>query len=195
MIKKSSGELLKGKWGMAIVVFLVYAIITSVLLRIAPLVFYLVSGAFLLGISIFSLSVVRNKNISIKQLFDGFSNFVTSFLASFFMTIFIFLWSMLLIIPGIIKSLSYSMTFFIIADNKKINYMDAITRSRKMMDGHKAELFGKYLYFLILGFLCIFTLGIGFLWLFPYIHVELALFYENIKTGSLKNRKRKNNKK
>lgn len=187
---KSATESLKGKWGLAIGVYVVYALITigvsfalsSVGLDIiGSIISLIIGGPFALGLVIFSLSIVRKKNSNFEQLFSGFNYFSKAFVANLLVNIFTLLWALLLIIPGIIKALAYSMTFYIIADNKNIDAIDAIDKSRKIMDGHKWELFGLWLWFLLLSILCIFTIGIGFLWLYPYIGVRMAIFYESIK--------------
>jgi uncharacterized membrane protein len=88
---------------------------------------------------------------------------------------------LLLIIPGIIAALSYSMTFFIIADDESIEPMEALKKSKKMMEGYKLKLFYLSIRFFGLALLCILTLGIGFLWLIPYTYVTMAKFYDDIK--------------
>ena len=84
------------------------------------------------------------------------------------------------LISAFVKSLSYSMTPFILYDNKEMG-TKAIDLSMKMMKGHKMELFILYLTFIGWGILCIFTLGIGYFWLVPYINASLAGFYEEVK--------------
>jgi uncharacterized membrane protein len=97
------------------------------------------------------------------------------------MVLFIVLWLLLLIIPGIIAAISYSMTFYILADDKSIKPMEAIDKSKKMMDGYKWKYFFLCLRFFGWALLCILTLGIGFLWLIPYINVSIAKFYDDVK--------------
>lgn len=92
-------------------------------------------------------------------------------------------WVIILIpalIPAFIKSLSYSMTPFILYDKKEMG-TKAIDLSMKMMKGHKMELFILYLTFIGWGILCIFTLFIGFFWLNAYMSASLAQFYEQVK--------------
>jgi len=97
------------------------------------------------------------------------------------MTLFILLWTLLLIVPGIIAAISYSMTFFILADDPSIGAEAAIEKSKRMMDGYKLKYFYLCLRYFLLILLCILTLGIGFLWLTPYMHVGFAKFYDDIK--------------
>jgi uncharacterized membrane protein len=100
--------------------------------------------------------------------------------ASLLQGLFLFLWSLLLIIPGIIKSLSYSQTFFLLRDHSEYTMFEAITESRKMMNGYKWKYFLLGLSFIGWGILCLFTLGIGFLWLVPYVSTAMATFYNQI---------------
>ena len=99
----------------------------------------------------------------------------------FLMNVFVFLWSLLLIIPGIVKMFSYAMTEFILEEHPELSANEAIDHSRAMMKGHKFDLFWLVLSFIGWGILCIFTLGIGFLWLIPYMQTSIAGFYEDVK--------------
>jgi uncharacterized membrane protein len=99
----------------------------------------------------------------------------------FLMGLFIALWTLLLIIPGIIKMFSYAMTPFILEENPDLTANEAIDRSRAMMKGHKFDLFWLFLSFIGWAILCVFTLGIGTLWLTPYMQTSVAAFYEDVK--------------
>ena len=99
----------------------------------------------------------------------------------FLMYLFIVLWSFLFIIPGIIKAFSYSMTPYILEENPELSANEAIDRSRAMMKGHKFDLFWLFLSFIGWFFLSLLTLGIGGLWLGPYMQTATAAFYEDVK--------------
>ena len=99
----------------------------------------------------------------------------------FLMHIFIFLWSLLFIIPGIIKMFSYAMTPYILEENPELSAGEAIDRSRAMMKGHKFDLFWLWLSFIGWLILSLLTLGIGGLWLGPYQQTAIAAFYEDVK--------------
>ena len=99
----------------------------------------------------------------------------------FLMYIFLFLWSLLLVIPGIIKTFSYAMTPFILEEHPELTANEAIDHSRAMMKGHKFDLFWLILSFIGWFILSIFTFGIGYLWLFPYMQTSIAGFYEDVK--------------
>lgn len=105
-------------------------------------------------------------------------------LGYFFMTLKIVLWTCLLIVPGIIMSFAYAMTPYILAENPELSAWDASTRSREMMKGHKFDFFYLCLSFIGWGILAVLTLGIGFIWLVPYIQTTVAAFYNDLKSES-----------
>lgn len=114
-----------------------------------------------------------------RNAFD--KNYLHKVLGMFLMTLFVALWSLLLIIPGLIKGYAYALTPFILEENPEMSAYDAIKYSEKMMMGHKWDLFILNLSFIGWFILCCFTFGIGFLWLAPYIQLAQCEFYEDIK--------------
>lgn len=117
----------------------------------------------------------------IGELFAGYSNYLRITGTMLLMGIYIILWSVLLIVPGIIKSLSYALTPFILKDEPHLSYNAAIERSMTLMRGNKCRLFLLYLSFIGWGILCLLTLGVGFLLLYPYMYMSFAKFYEDVK--------------
>lgn len=96
--------------------------------------------------------------------------------------IYVILWSLLLFIPGIIKGMAYSLSYFIVRDNPDIAVDDCIYLSRKLMKGHKWEMFLLQLGFVLLSVLVGgITLGIGLLWMIPYLYCAYARFYDRLK--------------
>ena len=164
--------------------YLIFLLISSVL-GFIPVIGsiggLIIAGPLMLGLAIFSLSISRNQEAKVTQIFEGFNQFERSLVAYLLMMLFTFLWSLLFIIPGIIAGISYSMIFFIIAEDSSISARDALKKSKKMMYGYKWKYFRLQLRFLGLGILCIFTLGIGFLWLVPYMQISMAKFYDDVK--------------
>lgn len=132
------------------------------------------------GYSYLFLSVSRGGEVDYGKMFDGYKDFKRIFLTMLLSNIYEFLWSLLLIIPGIVKGYSYSMTPYILADDKDIRYDAAIEKSMKMMQGHKWRLFLLDLSFIGWFILCLLSLGIGFFWLIPYIETSHAKFYEEL---------------
>ncbi|MHC4215736.1 MAG: DUF975 family protein, partial [Planctomycetota bacterium] len=173
---------LNGNWGSAIGATVVYSIIVIAIsfIPFGQLVSLVISGPLMLGFCMYFLSLSRDQNPDLSQLFKGFDRFGTAFCAYLLQAIFVFLWMLLLIIPGIIASLSYAMTYYIITDNESIGALDAITASKELMRGNKWKLFCLGLRFIGWSLLCILTLGIGYLWLTPYIATSFAKFYDDI---------------
>ena len=114
-----------------------------------------------------------------RNAFD--KNYLHKVLGMFLMTLFVALWSLLLIIPGLIKGYAYALTPFILEENPEMSAYDAIKYSEKIMMGHKWDLFILNLSFIGWFILCCFTFGIGFLWLVPYVQLAQCEFYEDIK--------------
>jgi uncharacterized membrane protein len=123
---------LRGEWGVAAATFLVYLVL-SFLPGAIPVIGwiggFLIAGPLMVGLHIFSLSIARSQVHAAGQLFEGFSSFSNGLVAYILATIFIMLWTLLLIVPGIMAAFSYSMTFFILADNRQLDGMEAIRRS------------------------------------------------------------------
>ena len=187
LLMKQAREVLDGKWGLAVGGCFLYMVVTAVVGApddIGPALCFLISGPMMLGLSVFALALARKHGASIHQLFVGFNDFVRNFVAYLLMALFRVLWAILLIVPGIIAALSYSQTFFILAEDKTIGARDALRKSKAMMEGHKKELFFLGLNFLGWFVLSILTLGVGLLWFVPYIQVTMALFYDKISGKS-----------
>ncbi|HYV91753.1 MAG TPA: DUF975 family protein [Chitinophagales bacterium] len=191
VLMKMARESLQGKWGLAIgttVLFILISVAMEIVAKFFPLSILLaliISGPLELGISIFFLALSRNQDARVEHLFKGFDNFFVASGAYILIAVFTLLWSLLLIIPGIIAALSYSMTFYILADDNSIRAMEAIDKSKEMMDGYKLKFFYLNLRFFGWALLCILTLGIGFLWLIPYVQVSVAKFYDDIKGNQM----------
>ncbi len=114
----------------------------------------------------------------VGELFAGYKDYWRVTGTHLLMYLYEILWSLLLVIPGIIKMLSYSMTGYVLRDNPELSFNSAIERSMWLMDGHKADMFVLYLSFIGWGILSVLTCGIGFLWLLPYMQMTMTKFYE-----------------
>ena len=173
---------LSGFWGRSVLAYLVYSIVLSAAAGLAGIGNLIVGGPMDLGLATYFLSLKRKKDAKIEDLFKGFSVFESSLILYIVRMVFILLWSLLFIIPGIVAALRYSMAIYILHDSPGITGMQALTRSKEMTDGFKGKLFGLYLSFIGWAILCVFTLGIGYLWLVPYMKASEASFYENLKS-------------
>ena len=176
---------LNGKWPRAIGTFLIAFLISlgvSLIPYAGQIIYFLVTAPLVVGISFFALKIARDQDPKTDDLFFSFNNnFGNAILANLLVGIFAFIGFILLIIPGIIVSLALSQTWFILAENPSMGSYEAIIKSKDMMKGYKWQYFKIGLRLLLLGLLCLLTLGIGFLWLIPYQYVVYAKFYEEVK--------------
>ncbi len=201
-IKQSAKDSLKGNWGNAVVAMLLfYAVILGLSILgsvlsfgnedkltigsgVASLLQVVIAGPLALGMSGFFLDFSNGNGKSPSAVFDGFKHFVNAFLVTLLISIFVLLWSILLVIPGIIALLAYSQVFFILAENPEMKPLDAIKKSKEMMKGHKGEFFILELSFIGWIFLVILTFGIGNLWFCPYLETTCANYYKKLKEES-----------
>ena len=144
---------------------------------------FIIGGTINLGYTQYLLDQHDRRELDFHVLFSQFHRFGVGFLQFFLRNLYIALWSLLFIIPGIVKTYSYAMTPYILADHPDMTANEAITASRQLMDGHKGELFWLRLTFIGWSILCVFTLGIGSLFLNPYVNAAEAAFYRQL-TGS-----------
>ena len=183
---------LTGNWKPAVLVTLVYILIVGAMEGAKSLSFLsiFVLGPLSYGYYVSFLNSKRTGEVvRIENLFDGFKDYARVFLTNLLQSIYIVLWTLLLIVPGIIKSISYSQTFFVLKDNPELKNNAAIERSMAMMEGHKmggvaiitAAIVLLSAASFITGVTSILTLGIGLLWVNPYIATATAHFYEYVK--------------
>lgn len=144
------------------------------------IVSFILGGTVELGYAKFLLKQYDRKELQFSDLFSQFERFGTGFAQKFLRTLYTVLWTMLFVIPGIVKSLSYAMTPFILNDHPEMTASEAIKASQKLMDGHKMDLFILGLTFIGWEILACLTMGIGFLFLNPYMNAAYAAFYRNI---------------
>ena len=134
------------------------------------------------GFAILMLAVFRGaEEVDLGVLFAGFQEYSRILTTKLLQAVYTFLWSLLLLIPGIIKHYSYAMTDYILKDEPELCNNAAIERSMAMMEGNKMKLFLLDLSFIGWAILCLFTFGIGFFFLQPYMQASHAAFYEDLK--------------
>lgn len=144
------------------------------------IVSFILGGTVELGYAKFLLKQYDRKQLQFSDLFSQFERFGTGFAQKFLRTLYTCLWALLLVIPGIVKGLSYAMTPFILEEHPEMTASEAIKASQKLMDGHKMDLFILGLTFIGWQILACLTMGIGFLFLNPYMNAAYAAFYRSI---------------
>ncbi|MBR4942897.1 MAG: DUF975 family protein [Clostridia bacterium] len=171
------------KWLMALLVCAFASVVETALNGfpvLGTIASFLVTGAFIYGEARIMISNAQNGNWRFESIFDGFKEgFAKTLLLHFLQCLFVFFWAFLFVIPAIVKSYAYSMAFYLQQEydgmSKEPN--DLITESRKMMDGHKWQLFCldfSFIGWYILGALCF---GVGVLFVRPYHSQARANFY------------------
>lgn len=190
---------LENKWGNFVAITFVYGLIIGItqvlsgdkdspaILHLIGLVLFILALPLTWGYQTLFLGAVRGGEATAKDMFEGynkelFSRVLTTTLLYY---VYVFLWSMLLLIPGCIKAYSYAMTPYILKDNPEMKNNAAIEESMRMMNGHKLELFLLDLSFIGWAILSILTCCIGFLWLTPYMNMARVNFYEDLKKASV----------
>jgi uncharacterized membrane protein len=181
-MKLRAREMMAPQMGNLILVFLLYMLITSGISSITiGIAWILVYGPLTLGIAGILLRLDRGETFTIEEMFAGFNDFGRPLLAGVLVSLYTFLWSLLLFIPGIVAALSYSMTFYIMQENPQMDANSAITASKNMMLGHKGELFGLLMSFIGWWLLSIVTFGLALIYVMPYFNCALTVFYQNLK--------------
>lgn len=127
------------------------------------------------------LGVVQNRQLRAGDAFEGFYDFWTAFKVNFFQALFTILWSLLFVVPGIIKYFSYSMAMYIAAENPGMSALEAVNKSKEMMNGKKMDMFVLTISFLGWYLIGSITFGIAYIWILPYVNTTFANFYNSIK--------------
>ena len=158
------------------VVYFILQVVEALLLAIP-------TGPILVGIASAHLDLVRGEGtIRIHKFFDGFKELVDNFQIGFMYVLNVVLWGLLFIVPGVMIAYSYSMAFYVKKDNPHYTWRECFDESERIMEGNRWRLFKlhcNFLGWLLLGILAF--LGIGLLWVIPYISVSTAVFYEEAK--------------
>ena len=136
-------------WKMfGIVALYILVMLVSCVTVVGP---FIIFGPMYVGYHRAILELVRTKKVKVSTLFSGFKDFGVAFRAGWLCGIKLFLWSLLLFVPGIIAGIRYSMMFFILADNPNITAREAINKSKDMIEGRKYEFFQNFAFYFALS--------------------------------------------
>ncbi|SFU70902.1 Uncharacterized membrane protein [Clostridium sp. DSM 8431] len=183
-LKTAAKNQIKGNIGAYFVCMLVTAVICGALEcipKVGPIIAFIFVSPISLGFTHLALGMTRGEKVHVKKLFESFNDFERSLLVNLLVAIFTFLWSLLLVVPGIIKGLSYSMSLYILADNPDMTAKEAFEESKTMMEGHKLELFVLILSFILWDILTVVTCGIASIYVAPYKVATFANYYNKLK--------------
>lgn len=193
--KQQAKQLMDGKYTNVIVILLIISIISGLFssgnfnfqnanfgARLLSIITFALSAGFSFGTTKMFIGVTKDVNPEIEDiLLVGFkNNYVRSLVTALLRSVYIFLWSLLLIIPGIIKAYAYSMSFYLLNKEPELQHSDAITKSKDYMNGHKMDIFLLHLSYIGWFFLSLFTAGILLLWVMPKLMTAQTLMFDEI---------------
>lgn len=135
------------------------------------------------GLIYYLVQFIKDKEYQFSDLWKFVNDYIRILLINILKGIFIFLWALLLVVPGIIKAIAYSLVDFILGDEKykDLSYTEVLKKSEEMMMGHKMDYFVLVLSFIGWHILAIFTLGLLEIWLIPYQTVATTKFLLDVK--------------
>ena len=173
--------------GVILITYALTGLASSLTFFIGGLGGIFISPPLTVGLSYVTLSIYRRKISTIEDLFNqGFSNYLRNLGGILWMQLFIFLWSLLFIIPGIIKSFAYFATPYLLADYPKLSSTEALKISMRITDGYKADIFVIKLSFIGWSLLSSLSMGIvGIFYVKPYYTISLAGLYDDLKEEAL----------
>ena len=183
-LKENAKAQIKGKiWKLFVVTLIVGGIIAlcSLIPKVGSIAEFCLASAFSISLIMIYLKLTRNEDFEIGEVFEGFHIIGKAIWLEILMSVFTMLWSLLLVIPGIIKAYSYSMAPYILAENPDMAANDAIKESMRIMDGHKMDLFVLQLSFIGWMILTSLTFGILGIYTVPYMNATFANFYNSVK--------------
>lgn len=172
---------LENSWPEIFQIFMAFINFVVVALLVLSVILFFLCSIISLGYRKFHLDLYDpEKTPSLGTIFRYFPHWKVAVLTRLRSTLIIFLWTLLFFIPGIIATYSYAMTDFILAENPGLTPKEAMARSKALMAGNRWRLFCLEFSFIGWAFLCLFTLGIGALWLEPYVSASTTAFYRDL---------------
>lgn len=179
-VREKAKECISNNWQDLFVGYILFSVISGVFTSLYVGIILL--GPLAVGYSVYMLNLIRKKDQKVENLFDGFKNcFANSLVAGILSYLFIFLWSLLFVIPGIVKAIAYSMVPFLQAEDSSLKGNDALRKSEELMKGHKWEYFKLMFGFIGWILLSILTFGILYvLYVGPYMQAAKAHFYQEL---------------
>ena len=160
----------------------IYLILAAIVLGV---LYFILGSVIEVGYARFNLNLTAGEKPPFETLFSYFPHWKTVAVAQLLQTVYILLWTCLLIVPGIMATYSYAMTDYILAEHPELTASEAIAQSKAMMDGSRWRLFCLHLSFIGWDLLCALTLGLGNLALTPYKQAAEAAFYRDLCGGTV----------
>ena len=183
-LKAEAKKQISGNIGILFVMFIIIfgiEFVAAFIPLVGPIAGALVTPVFGLSLCMIYLTLTKGASTQIGDIFKGFNSMGKAIWLQIITNFFTAMWSLLLVIPGIIKTYSYSMAFYILADKPELTAREALSKSKEMMNGHKLDLFVLHLSFIGWSLLTGITFGLAGIYVVPYINATMANFYNSIK--------------
>ncbi len=183
-LKERAKAAMSGNMGMLIVCLIIVSAISTCGAAVpyaGVIISVCLSGPLTLGEAYIYLGLLRGEEPDVSVLFSGFQRFADTLVLTLLIGVLTFLWSLLLIVPGIIKAISYSQAYYILAEHPEMTGKEALEASMQMMDGHKTDYFVLTLSFIPWLLLVAITCGIAVLYVGPYMKAAYTVFYQEVK--------------
>ncbi len=173
-----------GRWlKMVLIIFIMSLILGAANYLACGIGTLLLTGPLYVGLHKAQLKAIRtDDDISLDTAFEGCHDFGSNLVLGVMHSLIIALWSLLFIIPGIIKSYSYALVYYIKADHPEYSWRECLNESEELMRGHKMDLFLLHLSFIGWALLSMLTCGIGSIWVNAYQMTSTAVFYDELKS-------------
>ena len=175
-IKAAAKQQIKGQIGMLFLISVIVSMISAV-----PVAGMILGPGLSMGMILVYLNMTYGKAPVVEDALGGARFLGKAWWLNFLIGFFTMLWSLLFYIPGIIAALRYSLAFYVLADNPHMTAREALNESKRLMQGHKMELFVMHLSFIGWYILCMFTFFIPIFYVGPYHNTSIANFYQYVK--------------
>ena len=172
--KFDAKEQIKGNIGMMVAIIIIAGLIAMTVIG------SLFMPAMYLGLCLIFIGMTNGVKPTVMDLFKRANSFGRALWLNIIIGFFTMLWMFLLIVPGIIKALSYSMGAFVLAENPDWSARECLNESKRIMKGNVGKLFVLQLSFIPWFLLCGATFGIAAIYVVPYFGTTIASFYKSI---------------
>ncbi|MBO5097653.1 MAG: DUF975 family protein [Agathobacter sp.] len=183
-LKAKAKAQLQGKIGKIFLCMLIVVAISAacnLVPGIGTIASIIIAPALSIGLYLVFLDMTYGKDPEVSTLFNGFQYTGKALWLTILVGVFTFLWALLFYIPGIVKSLSYSMSYYVLAENPNMTAREALNVSKRITNGHKMDLFVLGLSFIPWLLLVMVTCGIAAIYVAPYMQLTITNFYHEIK--------------
>ena len=183
-LKAKAKAQLQGKIGKIFLCMLIVVAISAacnLVPGIGTIASIIIAPTLSIGLYLVFLDMTYGKDPEVSTLFNGFQYTGKALWLTILVGVFTFLWALLCYIPGIVKSIAYSMSYYVLAENPNMTAREALNVSKRITNGHKMDLFVLSLSFIPWLLLVMVTCGIAAIYVAPYMQLTITNFYHEIK--------------